>query len=156
MAQLGQTFDAASLPESTDYSPIPAGWYRCRITEASLETTKAGTGQYIKCRYDVLDGPHANRVFFGNINIRNPNPKAEEIGAEQLGKLMRSIGLARVSDTDQLVGGVMQVKVAIRQSEQYGDSNEVKDWKADGGAAPAAGGSATPPPAPTGGLPWSK
>lgn len=156
MAQLGQTFDAASLPESTDYSPIPAGWYRCRITEASLETTKAGTGQYIKCRYDVLDGPHANRVFFGNINIRNPNPKAEEIGAEQLGKLMRSIGLARVSDTDQLVGGVMQVKVTIRQSEQYGDSNEVKDWKADGGAGTTSTGASTPPPAPTGGLPWSK
>ena len=156
MAQLGQTFDAASLPESTDYSPIPAGWYRCRITEASLETTKAGTGQYIKCRYDVLDAPHANRVFFGNINIRNPNPKAEEIGAEQLGKLMRSIGLARVSDTDQLVGGVMQVKVTIRQSEQYGDSNEVKDWKADGGAGTTSAGAATPPPAPTGGLPWSK
>lgn len=156
MAQLGQTFDAASLPESTDYSPIPAGWYRCRITEASLETTKAGTGQYIKCRYDVLDGPHANRVFFGNINIRNPNPKAEEIGAEQLGKLMRSIGLARVSDTDQLVGGVMQVKVTIRQSEQYGDSNEVKDWKAEGGAGATSAGASTPPPAPTGGLPWSK
>ena len=151
MAQLGEVFSVSDAPESDNFSPIPAGWYSVRITEAELKDTKAGTGQYIKLRYDVTDGTHAGRVIFGMVTVRNPNAKAEEIGRQQLGKLMRSIGLETVSDTDQLIGGVMQVKVTIRQSEEYGDQNEIKDWKALAGAAPSA-----PPAPPSGGLPWSK
>ena len=154
MAQLGQVFSASEAPASNDYSPLPAGWYSVRITEAELKDTKAGTGKYIKVRYDVTGGAHAGRVIFGMITVRNPNAKAEEIGRSQLAKLIRSIGLNEVSDTDQLIGGEMLVKVTIRQSEEYGDSNEVKDWKAaSGGTAPAA---STPPAPPSGGLPWSK
>ncbi len=89
------------------------------------------------------------------ITVRNPNAKAEEIGRSQLAKLIRSIGLEEVSDTDQLIGGEMQVKVTIRQSEEYGDSNEVKDWKAASGPVATAAPS-TPPAPPSGGLPWSK
>lgn len=154
MAQLGQVFSASEAPASNDYSPLPAGWYSVRITEAELKDTKAGTGKYIKVRYDVTGGAHAGRVIFGMITVRNPNAKAEEIGRSQLAKLIRSIGLEEVSDTDQLIGGEMLVKVTIRQSEEYGDSNEVKDWKAGStGSAPTA---STPPPPPSGGLPWSK
>lgn len=154
MAQLGQVFSASEAPASNDYSPLPAGWYSVRITEAELKDTKAGTGKYIKVRYDVTGGAHAGRVIFGMITVRNPNAKAEEIGRSQLAKLIRSIGLEEVSDTDQLIGGEMLVKVTIRQSEEYGDSNEVKDWKAGStGATPTA---STPPPPPSGGLPWSK
>lgn len=156
MAQLGQVFSASEAPASNDYSPIPAGWYNVRVTEAELKDTKAGTGKYIKVRYDVTGGAHAGRVIFGMITVRNPNAKAEEIGRSQLAKLIRSIGLEEVSDTDQLIGGEMQVKVTIRQSEEYGDSNEVKDWKAASGPVVAAPSSSTPPPAPSGGLPWSK
>jgi hypothetical protein len=141
MAQLGQVFSASEAPASNDYSPLPAGWYNVRITEAELKDTKAGTGNYVKVRYDV-------------ITVRNPNAKAEEIGRSQLAKLIRSIGLEEVSDTDQLIGGEMLVKVTIRQSEEYGDSNEVKDWKAQSTASIPKPSS--PPPAPTGGLPWSK
>ncbi len=36
MAQLGQVFSASEAPASNDYSPIPAGWYNVRITEAEL------------------------------------------------------------------------------------------------------------------------
>lgn len=154
MAQLGQVFSASEAPASNDYSPLPAGWYNVRITEAELKDTKAGTGNYVKVRYDVTSGDHAGRVIFGMITVRNPNAKAEEIGRSQLAKLIRSIGLEEVSDTDQLIGGEMLVKVTIRQSEEYGDSNEVKDWKAGStGPAPTA---STPPPPPSGGLPWSK
>jgi hypothetical protein len=154
MAQLGQVFSASEAPASNDYSPLPAGWYNVRITEAELKDTKAGTGNYVKVRYDVTSGDHAGRVIFGMITVRNPNAKAEEIGRSQLAKLIRSIGLEEVSDTDQLIGGEMLVKVTIRQSEEYGDSNEVKDWKAQSTASIPKPSS--PPPAPTGGLPWSK
>ena len=52
---------------------------------------------------------------------------------------MAAIGLARVTDTDQLIGGQMSIKLAITKSDQYGEGNEVKAYKSmTGGAIPAA------------------
>ena len=160
MAFLGDTFDAADLPEgNSNYDPIPAGWYTTTITDAELRDTKNGTGQYIAVRYDITGPEHQGRVVFGNINIKNASQKAEEIGRQHLGELMRSIGLARVTDTDELIGGQLQIKVGIRKSEEYGDQNEVKGFKAMQGAmtsAPAPAQTA-PAQAPAGGkAPWQK
>lgn len=137
MATLGFTVNAQDLPEDQgSFDPIPAGSYNVRIADASLEKTKAGDGQYIKLRLDVTGPSHEGRVLFTNLNIQNPNPKAEEIGKQQLGSIMRAINLPAVSDTDQLVGGVMTVKVTIKQDEKYGPGNEVKSFKALDGASP--------------------
>lgn len=157
MSLLNEAFNVNDLPQGDggNFEPMPAGWYTAKITQASLEATKAGTGSYIKVRYDILGPTHQGRVVFGNLNISNPNPKAEEIGRQQLGDLMRAIGLNQVQDTDQLIGGECQIKLAIQKSEQYGDSNEVKGWKAvDGGgvqqqpqqqSAPQQDAGTTPP-----------
>jgi hypothetical protein len=108
-----------------------------RISESGINNTKAGTGQYIKNRMDVIGPTHSGRVIFSNLNIRNPNPKAEEIGRQQLGDLLRAAGIASLTDTDQLVGAVVQVKLSVKEDEQYGAGNEVKAYKAtDGSAAP--------------------
>lgn len=154
MANLGQGFNANDIPEDTGgFSPIPAGEYQVNIANAELCNTKAGTGQYIKLRLDVIGPTHSGRVLFSNINIRNPNPKAEEIGRQQLGSIMRAIGVPSLTDTDQLIGGKMSVKVTVK-SDEYGEGNEVKAYKALSGsvapkpsaapAAPAATGSAPP------------
>ena len=137
MAFLGQTFDVNTLPEGNSYEALPAGWYNVNVTGAELKNTKAGNGQYIAVRYDVTGPTHQGRVVFGNLNIKNPNPKAEEIGRQQLGELMRAIGLARVTDTDQLIGGSLQIKLEIRQQEGYEPNNEVKGFKSASGAVPA-------------------
>jgi len=156
MALLDTPFVADPNAGQSDYAPLPAGWYTVRITEADIKETKAGTGNYIKVRYDVLNGTHAGRVVFGNLNLRNPNPKAEEIGRQQLSRLMLAMGLTQVTDTDQLIGGELSIKLAIQKSEQYGDSNDVKDWKALSNQPVVAAAGSTPPPPPSGGLPWSK
>jgi hypothetical protein len=153
MAFLDQTFEADAMPVSEkSYEPLPAGWYTASITAAELKNTKAGTGQYIAIRYDIIGPSHQGRIVFGNLNIRNPNPKAEEIGRQQLGEVMRAIGIAKVADTDELIGGQLSIKVDIRSSEQYGDQNEVKGFKAIAGSTPpapvakaAASGKAAPP-----------
>lgn len=134
MAFLNETINVNDTPEAPDFSPIPAGDYHVKIVEASLESTKAGTGQYIKLRLDVIGPSCQGRVLFTNLNIRNPNPKAEEIGRQQLGAIMRAIGLASVSDTDQLIGGQIIVTVKIKVDEQYGEQNEVKAFKAPQGS----------------------
>lgn len=143
MAFLGETFDTTTLPQSEQsYDALPAGWYQAKITKTEVKQTKSGTGSYIAVRYDILGPTHQGRVVFGNLNIKNANSEAERIGREQLGELMRAIGLTRVQDSDELIGGELSIKLKIRASEQYGDSNDVTGFKAISGAKP-------PMPAPT-------
>ena len=140
MAFLNEEFNVNELPVGKgNFEPLPAGWYTASISQSELKDTKSGTGQYIKLRYDITGPTHQGRVVFGNLNIKNPNPKAEEIGRQQLGDIMRAIGLAKVTDTDQLIGGEIVIKLEVKQDETYGASNEVKGFKsASGSPAPAA------------------
>ena len=159
MANLGEIFDVEFLPQGkTSFDPIPAGWYTVTIASAEVKATKNGTGQYIAIRYDVTGPTHQGRVIFGNLNIRNASPKAEEIGRQQLGELCRAIGLAKVGDTDQLVGHGLSIKVDIEKSEQYGDKNQVRGFKpVAGGAPPRAAMAAAPAAAPAKAAPpWAK
>ena len=149
------------LPESTNnFEPLPEGWYTATIQAADLTDTKAGTGQYIKVKYSIVAPTHEGRIVFGNINIRNPNPKAEEIARQQLGEIMRAIGLARITDTDQLIGNTLMIKLAIRKSEEYGDSNDIKGFKSTGAApnipVPAAPSQAAEPTSTKAAPPWAK
>lgn len=158
MAFLSQSFDVSDLPKgSGEFSPLPAGWYSATISGAEVKETKAGTGEYIAIKYSITGPTHQGRVIFGNLNIKNANPKAEEIGRQQLGDIMRAIGLARVTDTDQLIGGSLVIKLDVRDDDKYGERNEVKGFKAVMGAmsslptaAPAAPASAKAAP------PWAK
>ena len=151
MAFLDHALDIDTLPQSTggDFEPLPDGWYQASIAGAELKDTKAGTGQYLSIKYAITGPTHQGRMVFGNLNIRNPNPKAESIGLEQLRSLMVAIGVPRVTDTDQLIGGNLSIELAIRESEQYGASNDVKAFKALAGASAAVptakAASATPP-----------
>jgi len=137
--RLDQPIELKNLPESDrSYDPVPPGWYAARIHSAEVKDTKAGNGQYIKIRYDIIGPAHQGRVIFGNLNIRNPNAKAEQIGRQQLGELMRAIGLAEIQDTDQLIGGTCEIKLDVQAAEgDYAARNEVRGWK-HGGGTPAA------------------
>ena len=134
-----ETFHAADAPSGrTEFTPLPAGWYLATIHSAEVRQTKAGNGQYIKLRYDIVGGEHASRVVFGNLNTKNASEKAQEIGRQQLGELMRAIGLPTIQDTDQLVGGTLEIKLSVRDDPQWGVSNEVKGFRAANHSAPAA------------------
>jgi hypothetical protein len=59
--------------------------------------------------------------------------------------------LTTVQDTDLLICGQLSIKLDVRESEQYGASNDVKGYKSNGAAppkaavAPAASAKAAPP-----------
>lgn len=156
MPFLNEEFSVDTLPQGNgNFEPLPAGWYTATISAAELKDTKSGSGQYIKMRYDITGPSHQGRVVFGNLNIRNQNPKAEEIGRQQLGELMRAIGLAKVSDTDQLIGASLSIKLDIRQQEGYEPSNEVRAYKSVSGSAPVAAAAHEAAPAKAA-PPWAK
>lgn len=164
MAFLDTPINAADLPvgQSGSFEPLPAGDYQVTVESAEIKTTNDGTGQYIKLKMKVSGPTHAGRIVFSNLNIRNKSPKAEEIGRQQLGDLMRAVGLATLTDTDQLIGGSLTVKLTIKPADgQYEAGNEVKAYKALSGSVPPAPAFAAPsaPPAaaPTGSAPpWAK
>ena len=156
MAFLGQTYAVKDIPEQDGFDPIPAGWYNAKITEAEVKSTKAGTGSYIKVRYDITGPTHQGRVIYGNINLSNPNQQAEQIGIQQLGSLARAIGLEVISDSDQLINRDVQIKLSIKKdtSGQYNDSNDVKGFKAVDGVMPSMP-TASAPTVKTATPPWA-
>ena len=144
--------DPLPVGETKDYGLLPEGWYDAVISAAEIRDTKAGTGKLVAVTFDVTGPTHQGRKVWANLNIKNPNPKAEEIGRQQLGEIARSIGVGLPKDTAQLIGGRLQIKVVVTKSEQYGDKNETKGYKAMPGgmpatvaAAPAASTKAAPP-----------
>ena len=135
--------DEIPADESRDFEPIPTGTYTATVASIELRSTKAGTGQYLAVRLDVTGPTHEGRVLWTNLNIRNPNPKAEEIALQQLSAIMRAARVDSLQDTDQLIGASVGVKVSISDDATYGRRNEVK------GITAAAGGPArSAPPMP--------
>lgn len=164
MAFLGETFSVSDLPQSDrNYDLIPEGWYTVKITQADVKPTKSGTGDKIDVRYDIMGPTQQGRVIFGSVNIRNQSAQAEQIGRQQLGEIMRAIGLERIENTDQMIGGELQLKIKIKQPSERDKAagydqpkNDIAGFKACEGrsaplpgvaaSAPAAGGGAATPP----------
>jgi hypothetical protein len=136
MAFLGQEFNRDELPAagSGDFEPIPEGWYNATIVKAEVKPTKSGTGSYIGLRLDITGPTYQGRVIFCNLNINNPNPKAEEISRQQLNQIMGALGLPTVKDSDQLVGGAVAVKVKIKV-EGEDKKNDVAGFRAIAGSS---------------------
>lgn len=131
------------------YEPIPPGYYRVAIVEASVKTTKAGTGTYVNLKMQVLDGKHQNRYVFERLTLTNPNETAVRIGREQLAMLCIAVGKPEIEDTSELLNRPFRAKVAIesRRDDPAEKQNVVKgfsEWTGEGFAAPEANLSEAP------------
>jgi hypothetical protein len=127
----------SDLPVSeNNYEPLPAGWYDATVTEATLRDTKSG-GKMIALKYTINGPTHQNRIVFGNLNIQNANPEAERIGRQQLGELMRSVGISQLKQPEQLIGRDLCIKLKVRPAAGgYDASNDVNAFKAATNAMP--------------------
>ena len=127
MAFLGTTIRADELPgiNRRRLSANPSRRVHCQYCGGGSTPTKDGTGRYINLKSTVIAPTHQGRVLFSKLNIRNQSAKAEEIGLQQLGAVMRApfAHHRRQRPTDC---GTLIARVDIRTSEQYGAQNEVK------------------------------
>lgn len=118
---------------------LPAGKYRVMITSVETKETRSGTGRYMRLKMQVLDGQYANWSTTDMINIENDNKKAEEIGWQQLKKLVKAIwGEFPEEFTAQDLEN--QILVVTTKVEEYNGSlsSKVKNYVIDAPAAPAA------------------
>ena len=144
----GLTFDASTVAPSTVFDPIPPGWYNAEITDAEVVAVKGrGSNERIKMEFQVMDGEHKGRKFFGSINHKNANAQAQEIGTKELSAICHAVNVIHVSDATQFIGKCLQVKVRVKPEDKeggYDAQNEPKGYKPLEGAT-AMGGQAGPP-----------
>ena len=146
-------FDAVEVAPS--FEPLPAGNYKCVITDREQKSTKAQTGSYLQLKIEVIEGHYTGRVVFDRLNLVNPNATAVEIATRTL----KSIGAALqvpLHNSEELLDKPLMVKLAVRPaSNGYDASNDVKGYASAGAATSATAAPAAAPQA-AAAPPWKR
>ena len=113
MADLGKVFDSNSYEELGDFAPIPEGDYSVSIESTTRKPLiKASNGDKLVVVYVINDGDHANRKLFDNLNLwHTESPDAAQFAARTLSQICRVVGKEKITDTDELVGCNLSVRV---------------------------------------------
>lgn len=127
----------AATGEKKEYPLLPDGDYVVVMDRVSENPTKKGDGSYVKASFKIGEGEFKGRLLFNNFLINHPNPKASQIGKEQLDKCLKALGVyngfAGVGhDTTQLesfLGKELIVNVGVEEGTNgYKDRNKIKKW----------------------------
>ena len=84
-------FNANNVDPATDFEPIPTGKYLAVITDSEMKPTKSGSGRYLELTFQVIDGPHKNRLLWSRLNLENPNELAMQIAQGELSAICRAV-----------------------------------------------------------------
>lgn len=132
-------FDAQAISQQAqenapqmERGPIPAGWYAVTLVKFERMMNKNGSGEHLKVEFD-LDN---RRKIWNRYNLRNTNPKAEQIAVEQIANLCVAMGYNSIRDPwnpEELIGrkcemlidvdGTYNTVKAVRRIE-----STVADW----------------------------
>lgn len=142
-------FDANEIEPTSDFEPIPAGKYEAVITDSEMKQTRAGTGEYLQFTFQIVDGPHRNRLLWSRMNLNNPNATAVQIAKAELSALCRAVGVMAPKDSTELHNLPLIIHVRCKRRSDTGEiSNEIKGYSrkdAPQPAAAAANEGSTPP-----------
>lgn len=150
MAQLN--FNAAEI-DTTSRDAIPSGVYEAVVTDSEMRATKSGAGMGINLAFEIIsDGPAKGRKVFVWINYEHPNVEAQRIGREELASLCKAVGVANLTDTNQLHNLPLLVTVGVDRNDPT--RNAVKKYAAK--AAQQAPAAQTASPTASGTPPWRR
>ena len=121
-------FDATQVPPDERLEPIPAGIYNVQIVDSEMKPTGGGAGQMLVLQLAVLDGPHAGRRIFDNLNLENANPTTVEISYKRLSSYSHATNVLKVSDSQQLHGIPFSARIGVKvdKTGTYDPQNDVK------------------------------
>lgn len=129
-------FDANTVEPNAVFEALPAGDYVVAIVGSELEKTKAGTGDRLELKLQILDGTFRGRVLFDGLNVRNPSAQAQQIAQATLSAICRAVGVMTPKDSAELHNKPMIAKVV--QDKYQGElKNKVKGYKPVTGQQPA-------------------
>lgn len=136
MANIGQ-FDATNVKPAEAFDPLPPGEYKAMVVDSDVKETKAQNGNYLKLRWQILEGEFSNRVVFQNLNLDNPEPKAVEIAQRELSAICHAVGKLKIQDSQELHNIPVYIKVKIRPAKgDFPASNDIAGVKSVNESAP--------------------
>ena len=155
-------FDSTTVEPTGTFDVLPAGTYPAVALSSEMRVTKAG-GEMASFKMQITDGQHSGRVLFARFNVVNASAKAQEIGRGQLSAFCRAAGVEQLTDTDDLVGKPVMIKVKVRPEQNgYPAQNEIDGFAAQSAAGVAhathqpTSAPAPRPAAPGVSKPWQK
>ena len=129
----GKPFVASEAPEP-GYKLVSPGNYAVIITDSEIVQTKAKDGSYLKLTFRVIedengDTEFANKKVWHNLNLENKNEVAVEIAQGQLRQICEAVGVAGITDSQELHGIPMLAKIDIRKgNDGFQDQNTISKW----------------------------
>jgi hypothetical protein len=133
-------FDANTVEPANDLEPIPFGKYVAVVTDSEMKPTKNGSGNYLQLTFQIIEGPHANRLLWVRLNLDNPNATAVEIARRELSSICRAVGVLTPNDSTDLHNLPCFIHVKVKRRSDTGEmQNEVKGYsRRDASAKPIA------------------
>lgn len=128
--------------DSDSFDALPGGWYAVTVNDAEKKTAKTGS-EYLKLTLEVSHDYHeafGGRYIWLNLNLWHAKEDVVDIAYGQFKKMCKAAGLEELPGrTEDLIGISFAAKVVIKNSEQYGDSNDIKGFDPIAKRFPRAG-----------------
>lgn len=155
--------DATGGQKLADFTPIPAGWYTGKITEADYVPSETDATKHridYKVTLDDPASPHHGRVFFDRLMLWATEEKTINYTRQKLNSICHAIGQLQLTNFAELVGKPLAFKVKVKPGNtvenpntgvvtEYEAKNEIQNYRslAEHSADPSAankGASALP------------
>ena len=117
-------FDATKYPDTRE--TILPGEYPAVMVASEYKPTKAGTGKYLQCEFVITNGKYKGRKMWDRLNLRNPNPTAENIARVTLGNICRAIGILNPPESEMLHSVPLMIKIGLQDDDP--DRNEITGY----------------------------
>lgn len=108
-----------------EFQPLEAGDYLVRMNRYTEDATKNGKGRMISAGFEVVSGEAKGRLIFHNFLVQHSNPKAQEIGTQQLDNYLKAVGssLDDINSDTTLLEQWTEIpfiaKVDVKEPEEY-------------------------------------
>lgn len=118
MAKL--SFDATKVAPQKPMDPVPKDWYQVVITSSDLVPTKTDpkNGVRLELEVEIIDGEYKGRKAWDGINTKNKNPKAQQIGEEQLSAICHATKVFKLVDTAELHNKPFEIKLGYEEERR--------------------------------------
>lgn len=119
-----------STEAATDFAPLPAGEYACRVLAGELRKARTGTPEY-SVTFEVIDGDHIGRRIWHSLYL---TPAALAMSKRDLKKL----GISSLEQTERPLpkGMLATVRVTLRKGDDGVERNKVGRFDVTGVEAP--------------------
>ena len=154
MANLND-IDMSNVEAETVRGAVPAGEYQAIIVDSGDKSPKSGGAPYLELVLQIVDPEYKGRKVWDRLNLRHTNPQTVLIAKQRLKAIMDAVGVARVSDSQQLHNRQLTVTLDVREYDGK-LSNEVKGYAAKRSSGQPMTTTSYPAPAPAAQManPW--